>query len=73
MAMIKPDDNIPIPSVNCGKPPKHPYRQLQIGQSFAATSKYVNTAMWSRHTGHKYTTRRLIEDGEAVIRVWRVS
>ena len=65
------DKNIPIPMPKVGRPPKHPWRGMQVGDSFQVT-RYQNLAQNSRLTGFKFKSRTVIEDGKQLIRIWRV-
>ena len=61
---------------------KYPLAALEIGDSFAAPTAnqesgqklatYICNAA-NRIAGKKFTTRRLIEDGQHVVRVWRTA
>jgi hypothetical protein len=66
-------DRYPVPNRDKGRPTKYPWRELQIGQSFFAPSTRVNTAIWSRKTGFRYTQRHVRECGSQGIRVWRIA
>ena len=45
-------DCVPLPEARGGRPPKYPYKDLKIGQSFlAAGLSHINTKSWSNVTG----------------------
>lgn len=82
---IKIDKGVPIPPrLRPGPPPsKYPWRQLAIGDSFvyppAATLRQTLTraasacAYRKSDHGETYTIRTVEENGQRVVRVWRVA
>jgi len=78
--MIKMDKGVPIPK---RRKSKYPILDMFVGDSFAVpvpegrnprrVQSSINTACNKIKTdGEKFTTRSLVEDGERVIRCWRV-
>jgi hypothetical protein len=56
----------------------YPWRQMQIGDSFfiEKPSKVVSAAACcfaSRHSGYRFVTRKVRENGRSGTRCWRVS
>lgn len=54
-----------------------PYRGMEVGESFClpyGMRQRVYNANWraARRLGHKYRTEKRREDGQLVIRTWRV-
>ena len=85
MIEIKIDDNIPIPGPHrfkCVISPKKVNiatiaNKLQIGQSFVCAlniTSYARTELGriSKNKNKKFLTRTVVEDGNRVLRVWRV-
>ena len=82
--MIKVDKGVPIPKYGTARRgSKYPIRDLLVGDSFAVpvpegrTPSQVQTIVSVtikriNIDGAKFTTRSLIENGERVIRCWRV-
>jgi hypothetical protein len=66
-------DTVPIPAAKGGRPPKYPYKELVLGQSFfAAGVSHINTKSWSNVTGYRFTIRRVTENDIAGVRVFRI-
>jgi hypothetical protein len=67
--MIKIEKNIPFP-IN-----KYPWREMELGDSFAvplnspATSALSNV---NKRYGIKFASRTVVENGARVKRIWRI-
>jgi hypothetical protein len=62
---------VPLPNP-CGRPSRYPYRQLAVGESFfVANVVNLNTRSWAKTTGSTFTMRRVTENNEWGIRVFR--
>lgn len=81
--MITIDKGVPVPErVQLGdiRYRKYPLNKLEVGDSFAApsTSRKEDTAIrasafsYGKKYGRVYRTRACEENGQRVIRVWRV-
>jgi hypothetical protein len=77
--MIQVDKNIPIPILQ-GKQPIYPWKSLSPGDSFFVPGKrsYGKDALPTTigkktFPGSTWTTRNIIENGVAGVRVWRIS
>ncbi len=83
---VRIDKGVPVPDTDwryVGSHPKYPWRQLTVGDSFIfppraslrATQVAANGACGARKAlhGEQYTTRTVEEDGQRVVRVWRVA
>lgn len=66
-------ENIPIPDVGYagGRPKLYPFEQLRVGDSFFAAKRPCTTT-YQQKTGWRFTTRRVVENGQPGFRVWRV-
>ncbi len=74
--MIKIDKGIPITGAQHGNI-KYPFDSLEVGDSFAVTVEecpHMRSGLSRRgkELGAKFTSRRLIENGVKVVRVWSV-
>ncbi len=70
--IAKIDKGIPVPIH--GNQKKWPFPQMEVGDSFAAplASRGALSAAYKKFPGRKFIGRKVQENGEAVIRVWRV-
>lgn len=85
VAAIKIDAGIPLPPRRRGggRPWKWPFAQMEIGDSFATALKAGESSSQSmrrvdylyagRRLGWKYTGRCLVENGNPVLRIWRIA
>lgn len=69
--------NIPIPPRQEGRTPYYPFAEMKPGDSFAVPwEQETNTRTAAYHHaqryGRRYTTRKRLEGGKEVLRVWRV-
>lgn len=80
-AVFSIQKGLPIPEQRHGNEAKYPLRMMEVGDSFAvpvAKEKLgaMATALKSKGAkiaGRKFTTRRLVEDGKHVVRIWRTA
>lgn len=83
-AAIKIDSDIPLPQpAHRGPLPRYPWRTMKPGDSFVYpntrslrhTQASANRAVAYRKSDHgeTYATRTVTENGERVVRVWRVA
>ncbi len=70
--MIEIANDIPAPRSD-GRPPKYPFRALQPGQSFFVPIKNPPISYWRMATNYKLAKRKVIENGIAGARVWRIA
>lgn len=72
--MIKIDKGIPLPTnrFKSGPTRKYPWLEMQIGDSFVAPKRLVNTNANARYAPRRFLVRTIVEDGQKVFRVWRV-
>jgi hypothetical protein len=82
--MIKIDENVPIPP-RVGNPAnlqprarKYPWLEMKVGQSFFVPLPLGRTfsahSCWlknNKKTKLKFETRRVVEDGNHGVRIWR--
>jgi len=71
MQEIEIQKNIPIPNPtsSSGRPPKYPFRTMEIGDSFLARSKEIGgVCNTSRYKPKKFISRTT-EEG---LRIWRI-
>lgn len=65
------DEGVDLPPARRGPPPKYPFADLKVGQSFATKVPRERVgpaaAMYARRNGGKFAVRK---DGET-LRVWR--
>lgn len=68
--MIKIEKGVELPDKSSGRPPKYPFAQLEVGDSFLADKKVQTTlgGYRRRHPEKKFVTRKVTEDK---VRVWR--
>lgn len=71
------DKGVPLPPLVAGRHAKYPWRTMEVGDSFVfpgarsgAGASIVNGA---KATGFKFTQRVVTENGERVVRIWRVA
>lgn len=74
---------IPLRERGGGRPWGWPFREMEIGDSFATPFKDGETSTRAlrrvdyiyagRRLGRKYTGRTLVENGVRVVRVWRLT
>lgn len=75
---MKIETDIPMPG-NRRVRSSYPLRQLEVGNSFAVQEldgprvRYAMCQFSVRNAGWKFTTRTLVEDGETVVRCWRIA
>ncbi len=74
---IKIDKNIPAPTTGAGAPPKYPFGEMEIGDSFfianATGNALISASKNWRKNGEKYTSRTVTEDGVPGCRIWRIA
>jgi hypothetical protein len=75
--MFDIDDNVSLPTQRTGGCSKYPFGKMEIGQSFAIPravghNARMAAAQFGKRNGMKFTSRALTEDGEPVVRIWRV-
>ena len=75
---IRIDKNIPLPHPKPDRYGKYPLGQMGVGESFAVPEAEVlkvrpAVAHYARRTGKQFTTRKIVEHGKTVIRVWRTA
>lgn len=68
------EEGVPMPPVRRGRPSPYPWDDMDVGESFVATTESVYQAVSranARHTssGKRWTTRK---EGENTWRVWRI-
>ena len=80
MSEIKIEKDIPIPLRSRQSHTYYPFAEMQIGDSFSIPTErdapVRSAACWwtARHPGKaKFTIRKVMENGNKIIRVWRVS
>ena len=76
------DKNVPIPAKKKrGRPCLYPWYEMKPNDSFFCTGYILKstgahvmpTTMGKKvHTGSKWTTRQVVENGDAGVRVWRL-
>ena len=66
----KISQNVPPPTDN-GHATTHPFRELRIGDSLFGKSLPVS--YWRMATGYNLISRKVVENGVAGIRVWRIA
>jgi hypothetical protein len=64
--------DIPIPPARKGRWRKLPYLELEVGESFA-NEYYVDVKRLKAPEGYSYRCAKVIEDGQARFRVWRLT
>lgn len=82
-AAIKIDKGVPFPpGASRGPIPKYPWGEMAVGDSFAVplddrtpmTHPTRRAAgLWASRHGVRFATRTVTENGERVVRVWRVA
>lgn len=75
---IKIDKGVPLPRKghNGGRQAVYPWRQMGVGDSFVLRETVRSgKGMYAAEklTGFKFSSRRIIENGKSVIRIWRVA
>lgn len=72
------DDNVPMPNLTRTGVKLYPWDIMDVGQSFFVAGGKPNT--WStscnkagKKYGAKYATRKVVENGEEGVRVWRMA
>jgi hypothetical protein len=77
--VVKVERGVPIPPERLpGRFPVYPWRDMEIGDSFAvdrARDRQVRSVAWGwgkRH-GQKFTVARVVEDGIEKVRCWRIA
>ena len=70
--MIELSSDVPIPTIK-HRPPKYPYYQMLVGESFFVARNHVNSTDWARVTGFKFRTHRCVEDGVSGMRIFRIA
>jgi hypothetical protein len=79
--MFTIEKNVPIPaSTRAVGASKYPWEQMTVGDSFAIpvsnlpSSDYRPTPTEKlKKRGYRVQTRKLIENGQSVVRVWRIN
>lgn len=78
-SQITLEHGIPLGHPNQGRPPKYPFRQMGVGDSFTVAygkeADAARTAMqrYSHKHGHKYMSRVFAGLEGGAVRIWRVS
>lgn len=76
--MIKIDKGVTMPTRILGaRPVIYPFSDMEVVDSFFMPLGEKNLGAradyWAKKLGHKYTTRKAVENGMTGARVWRVS
>lgn len=76
--MIQIEDGHPVPDPATTGVPRYPWPGMKVGDSFFAAVGPRNNLSEAivkarRKYGHKYTRRRVTENGVPGVRVWRVA
>lgn len=83
MDEIRLDKGVPVPPAKAGRyaKSKYPFDRMEVGDSFVfrtadrcksgTADGYMRAA--SKRYGGKFTQRKVVEDGVAVIRIWRTA
>lgn len=76
MSNIVIDKGVPVPPSNVSRR-KYPFDAMEVGDSFFVAGrqhKVYGAINWhTKHSNKRFTTRKVVENGVAGIRVWRVS
>lgn len=72
---IRIDDGIEMPPpIRRGRATKYPLAGMEIGQSFFVPGKpSINLTLRGKQLGARFQKRRVTENGEIGIRVWRTA
>lgn len=76
--MIEVQSGVPIPAKKGGRPPRYPWRDLAVGDSFfipAALRPVVASASRNnaRRNGGRFRVLTMVENGIKGVRVWRIA
>lgn len=67
------EDNVPLPPLTKGHPPKYPFRDLLVGQSFFVPQGDRKTlAVLASRNGKSLNATFTVRQIDGGIRVWRV-
>jgi hypothetical protein len=73
---VEIDKSIPIPRKGCGKKPRWPVEEMEVGDSFAVLKSEYNSATisayhYGKRAGKVFAVRKMYEDNEIYARIWR--
>ncbi len=72
------EKGVPLPALRAGRPPKYPWRGMSVGDSFFVPgysremhNNLIRSAAQALGSG-RVATRKLTENDEVGVRVWRL-
>ncbi len=78
--MIDVQDGVPIPRSRSDRLRKYPWAELAVGQSFFVAGEKQTSLIaaawgWAKRQspGARFTSRKVVENGVAGVRVWRTA
>jgi hypothetical protein len=78
MTRFRIDKGLPAPSGRSGRPPKYPFRELEVGDSFFVEGdprKLSGSVLGCAKNivGKRFSSQKTTHNGKPGIRVWRVA
>ena len=78
MSEVKIDKDVPLPPKRCGlHHQKYPFATMEVGDSFFVPEYKPGKGggalfhHWQKKLGHRYTSRKVEENGVVGLRIWR--
>ena len=72
------EKNVPMPERRLGRPPIYPFSTMEVGESVFIADPKANGAKSSacgtgnKRKGKRFSSRRLTENDQRGVRIWRV-